>query len=220
MKRTGSQREAIARILKKLGIINITKAADGPSPLGHLIGNLFRKRNIVVPKIQLLPLKNIRIQQLVDAGFNCPAFQSWPRGGLKLEELRSFWKKYSRVSLRNYREENILEETPKLPVVYDQDDWNFIADFCRRYNEEYHTLVNEALPLKDSLTAGNIVLLDAERYAVVYFEGYGTPRDVDTDEKSSKLKMYLRRFGVKPPEWVPEGVQKPIGQLQKFLPDF
>ena len=58
---------------------------------------------------------------------------------------------------------------------------------------------------------GNIILLDAERYVVSYFEGYGTPRDVDD---KPKLKVYLRSANELAPEWTPKKLEEIVLELQ------
>ena len=216
MRRTRHERQAFGRRLRGLGtnLFNLFRAADSPSPLRNWLGQMLLK-NAAATSEQLLPLKHVRLQELADAGFNCADFRFWPKNKLDVAELREFWQKQGRISLRNFREETALEQTPKLPVAYDRSDWSAILDFCRRYNREYHTLVNEALPLKDSLYAGNIILLDEEHYVVSYFEGYGTPRDVD-DKEHPELKVYVRKFGVAVPSWAPELFAELAAKLQSF----
>ncbi len=214
MKRTRHQRKAFGRLFQKLGsVTDIIRAADAPSFFRSWLGHILLKNISQKPQMQILPLKHTRLEQLAEAGFNCPDFCYWLRGELNPLELKDFLEKYGRISLRNVTEERLLEQTPKLPVEYDQNDWDFISDFCSKYNRQYHTLVNEALPLKDSLIAGNIILLDPERYVVSYFEGYGTPRDVD-DKGSSELKVYLRPFNTPVPEWAPKKLEELVAQLQ------
>lgn len=220
MRRTRHQRKAFGRLFQKLGgLTDIVSAADAPAFFRSWLAGLLLKKNPGKPQMQVLPLKHVRLRQLAEAGFNCPDFRYWLRGELNIPELKSFWEKHGRLSLRNVREEVLLEQTPKLPVAYDKEDWGFIADFCEHHNRQYHTLVNEALPLRDSLVAGNIILLDAERYVVSYFEGYGTPRDVD-EKPSSELRVYLRPFDARVPEWAPHGLEELVARLQASHPSF
>lgn len=201
--RSRNQRRAYGRWLrKKFGLtLKLMRSADSPSVVGSWLAKIAGKETFLGTKALLLPPKHIRLQELADAGFNCPESRFWLRGRLDIQELAEFFDKHHRISLRNFTEETVGEETPKLPVAYDQSDWGSIVEFCRRHNRAYHTLVNRALPLGDSALAGNIIL-DAKRYFVCYFEGYGTPRDVD--DKVSELRVYMRQFGSKGPQWIPE----------------
>lgn len=221
MGRTRHQRKAFERLCRKLGLSNIIKAVDAPAPFRSWLANIILRYVPRESPAMILPLKHIRLQQLADESFNVPVFHYWLRGELKnrISELEDFWKKHGRISLRNVTEEKILDQTPKLPVKYDQSDWDSISDFCLRHNEQYHTLVNEALPLRDSLMAGNIILLDSERYVVSYFEGYGTPRDVD-DKPSSELKIYLCSSRDQAPGWAPRQLEELVPRLQMFRTDF
>ncbi len=219
MVRTRHQRKTLARLIEKFGINNIFRAIDGPSGFRKRLVEVLMKDPYSKPQKQILPLKHIRLQELLDAGINCPPFLYWLRGEIKIGELKDFWKKHGRISLRTVTEEINLQPTPKLPVAYDKSDWGFITGFCIEHNIKYHTLVNAALPLEDSLLAGNIILLDPDHYIVSYFEGYGTPRDVD-DKDFSELKVYLRSFGNLVPAWAPPQIDEIIGKLKEFKPDF
>lgn len=220
MRTTRHQRQAFGRLLRKLGsAAMIIRAADAPSSLRSRLGRVLLRKIPEEPQRQMLPLKHVRLQQLYEAGLNCPPFRFWLRGELNPEELQEFLRMHGRISLRNFTEERILDPTPELPVAYDRSDWNFILDFCRRYNRQYHTLVNEALPLSDSLLAGNVIVLDAERYMVAYFEGYGTPRDVSA-KVSSELKVYLRPFDAPAPQGVPQQIEEIVAKVRAFRPDF
>ncbi len=220
MARTRNQRRGFGRYIRTHfpGATRFIRAADGHTVLGTWISRMLLAPNEKLVAPQMLPLKHVRLQELADAGFNCPDFRFWLRNQLRLPELEAFYKKQGSISLRTVTEENPLEETPKLPVAYDVSDWGSIAHFCGRYNRQYHTLVNEALPLRDSIYAGNIVLLDSRRYLISYFEGYGTPRDVD--DKTSELNVFLRAFGVEAPNWIPESIRMLGERFEGFRPDF
>lgn len=214
MTQTRHQRKAFGRLFRKLGgATKIISAVDAPSSFRSWLANILLRDISTEPPAQILPLKHVRLQQLADARINTPSFRYWLRGELNPAELKAFLRSHGRISLRNVREERLLEETPKLPVEYDKSDWDFIIDFCSKHNRQYHTLVNEALPLSDSLMAGNIILLGSGKYIVSYFEGYGTPRDVD-DKSSAELKVYLRPFDTEGPIWAPRIFEGLVAQLQ------
>lgn len=219
MKHNRHQRQAFGRVQhKQRKSIKLICPVEIPLSQKNLCGSLLSKIKKSETNIQLLPLKHLRLQELADSGFNCPDFRFWLRGTLNIAELREFLKIHKKISLRNFTEENVLAETPKLPVAYGKNDWNFIEEFCGRNNTQYHTLVNQFLPPDESLLAGNIILLDDTRYAVSCFEGPGTPRDVD--DKVSELKVCQRKFNEPPPKWVPETLKNLVSKLKTFRPDF
>lgn len=219
MKETRHKRQAFGRRLhKERGALRLVCPVEIPSATRNRCGAVLLKEVTGNQQAQILPLKHRRLQELAEAGFNCPDSQFWLRGQLNTTELREFFKRYGRISLRNFTEENALAETPKLPVAYGRNDWGFIEEFCERNNALYHTLVNQFLPPDESLVAGNIILLDSKRYAVSCFEGSGTPRDVD--DKISELKVYQRNFVDSPPTWVPRTLEELVAQLRKFHPNF
>ncbi|MBI2109384.1 MAG: hypothetical protein HYT93_04425 [Parcubacteria group bacterium] len=220
MKQTRNQRRAFGRFINKhfKSATRIIRVADGHAIIGSWLARLLLRKSSNYSLERMLPLKHLRLQELAHAGFNCADFRFWLRNELSVEELTVFFARHGRISLRNFTEEDPLKETPKLPVAYDVDSIDTVLRFCNKHNENYHTLVNEALPLKDSLLAGNIVLLDNARYLVSYFKGYGTPRDVD--EKTSELHVFLRRFGSRAPDWAPESLRLLGDQLASFRSDF
>lgn len=228
MGKSRCDRSALGRRLRQLrgSTIHTVGAGDNPEAVNLLGGPLIRRTSVKRPselETQVLPLKNVRLKQLVDARFNCPDFLSFLRGELNVVEnvakLKEFWKKHGRITLRNFKEERLLDPTPKLPVAYDKSEWTFILAYCKTNNQQYHTLVNEALPLSDSRIAGNILLCDEENHAVSYFEGHGTPRYID-EGRAVELKGYRQRFGGKTPQWVPQEIEELVAQLREFRPDF
>ncbi len=150
---------------------------------------------------QEYPLKHIRLQQLSDAGFNVANFICFPPQTLKghEEELRAFLAKHSTISCRHFHQDEKVHF--KCPVKYEQTDFNTILDFCLSNNEgtneaktAFYTLCNEAINLKDSICAGNILVLNEQAYFIEYFNGPGTPRDIET-KGPDELKTYSKTIG-------------------------
>ncbi len=214
--------ERVASRIRKSTLLSLG-AADKPEQVNKAFRPLIFKEAVEGSAAVIFPLKDARLNELVRAGFNCPRFRSWPRGKLDLQELREFREllRVARqgISLRNFREEKILEPTPMLPVAYDQTDWAFIEKFCTEHNRNFHTLVNEGLPLNDSEFAGKILLRSDETYTVSCFEGYGTPRFVD-DGTAKSVKVYHQKFGLRPPEGIPESVEALVLRLKSFRENF
>lgn len=215
MTRTRNQRRAFGRIVRNLGAGRIMRAIDGAPRLGSWLTSLLQKAPTENSQRQFLPLKHIRLQQLVDRGFNYVDFRFWLRGELNILELKKFFDVHGSISLRTFTEERVDQETPKLPVAYDMHDWDSILEFCMCHNRQYHTLVNQSLPLQHSRMAGNIVI-DGDWVTLNAFEGYGTPRDVD--ERVSRLKIHQGMFGEAMAEWVPRELVELTAQLRDFQP--
>lgn len=162
------------------------------------------------------PLKHLRLQQLSDAGFNVADFICFPPNTLlgREEELRVFLKKHGRISCRHFHAD---EKTHfKCPVLYDQTDFETILAFCSEHNKQYYTLCNEAINLKDSICAGNILVLNEETYFVEYFYGPGTPRDIES-KGPDELKTYNRTMGqLSQGEPPPEEIRRMAFNARKF----
>ncbi|MEY4722737.1 MAG: hypothetical protein RLZZ324_250 [Candidatus Parcubacteria bacterium] len=218
MTRTRNQRRAFGRFIMKHFPEGwrLTRFADGHAVIGNWLSRAFVGTPPVAPQPQHLPLKHTRLADLEHAGFNVADHRAWLRGELDEPALEAFLRQHGSISLRNFREETPGEPTPKLPVEYEQTDWHHVREFCREYNRQYHTLVNQALPLGESLYAGNVILMDDARYVVSYFQGYGTPRDVDATP-NGKLNVFMRSFGDAPPH-VPEGLRDIGERFKTFLP--
>lgn len=144
--------------------------------------------------IQEYPLKHVRLEQLSGAGFNVANFICFPPHTLKGREaeLRAFFTKHGRISCRHFHENE--KEHFKCPVKYDQTDFDVILAFCLENNEEFYTLCNEAINLKDSICAGNILVLNEQAVWVEYFYGPGTPRDLE-GKGPDELKTYGKTIG-------------------------
>ncbi len=146
------------------------------------------------------PLKHIRLGQLSQAGFNVADFICFTPNTLRgrEEELRDFLTKHRRISCRHFHQD---EKTHfKCPVKYDQTAFDTILTFCLANNEgdnevktPFYTLCNEAIDLKDSTCAGNVLVHDENNYFIEYFYGPGTPRDVE--KNVDRLKSYSKSFG-------------------------
>ncbi len=156
------------------------------------------------------PLKNVRLKQLHDAGFNIADFACWAPGQLNPEELRTFLNKHGRISCRHFHQD---EKTYfKCPVLYDQTNFDTVLAFCSEHNQKFYTLCNEAIKLDDSICAGNILVLNLDTYFVEYFHGSGTPRDVEKkappELKTYSKSGYTPAEGDRPPSEVLELVLK------------
>lgn len=221
VKRTGSMREArkrkfdqsleVARNLfgKSMSESRLRRIAE------TMVGRPARKLT------QRFPLKHERLAQLARAGFNVADYRAWPCGQLNTEELRDFFGEYKTLSLRNFIAETGRPDdpSPRLPFLKEQGDWEAILKFCGETNVFYHTLVNEAIPADDALYAGNVVLLDPDRYVISYAVG-GTPRDVDEklESWSPDVRMFMRTRGAKPSDNVPAELHA-VGEMAlSFLP--
>ena len=123
------------------------------------------------------PLKVRRIEQLDEVNLNVADFICFPPGQLRAAELEDFSRKFRAVSCRTFAADEDKEF--KTPVKYDISDFEEVLEFATAQNRKYFVLVNEALPLKDSIIAGNIYFTSASDFIVEYFRGPGTPRDVD-----------------------------------------
>lgn len=80
------------------------------------------------------PLKHIRLQQLVEAGFNVADFLCFPPRTLagREKELEAFLQKHGRISCRHFHDNE--KQYFKCPVLYDQTDFKKIVEFCLRHN--------------------------------------------------------------------------------------
>ncbi len=174
---------------------------------------------------QEYPLKHVRLAELYKAGFNVADFICFPPNTLRgrEEELRAFLTKHGTISCRHFHEN---EKTHfKCPVKYEQTDFDTILAFCMANNYgnneqgiPFYTLCNEAINLQDSICAGNILVLDERNYFVEYFNGPGTPRDIES-KGADELKIYTRNFGAPtqgtPP---PEIVRQMAFKASKYRP--
>lgn len=215
MTRTRNQRRAFGRIIQRLGVGHIMCAIDGAPRVGSWLGRIMQRIPDEAPQRQLLPLKHIRLRELANQGFNYVDFRFWLRNTLNISELKEFFETHGSISLRTFTEERLDQETPKLPVAYSMRDWDSILEFCVRNNHQYHTLVNQSLPLEHSLLAGRIVI-DGKWVSLDAFEGYGTPRDAD--ERISRLKVHQGTFGDPMSDWVPQELAEVAVRLRDFQP--
>lgn len=168
------------------------------------------------------PLKHIRLQQLYDFGLNVANFICFPPHTLRgrEEELKVFLAKHGTISCRHFHQDE--RNHFKCPVKYEQTDFDTILAFCLANNEgdnetktAFYTLCNEAINLKDSICAGNILVLNDKAYCIEYFYGPGTPRDIE--ENPDKLKTYGKIEG-QPAEGEkpPDGVMRMVLGARKF----
>lgn len=147
------------------------------------------------------PLKHIRLEQLHQAGINVADFICFPPRTLRgrEEELRAFFAKHGTISCRHFHENEKVYF--KCPVKYDQTDFDTILAFCLANNEgnneaktAFYTLCNEAINVKESICAGNILVLNEYSVWIEYFYGPGTPRDTES-KGPDELKTYGKTMG-------------------------
>ena len=168
------------------------------------------------------PLKNVRLQQLSDAGFNVADFICFEPHVLKhgRGELETFLKKHGRISCRHFHADE--SKYFKCPVLYDQSDIESVLAFCLANNEggneakvAYYTLCNQALTLSDSIYAGNILIRSDREYAIEFFKGKGTPRDLEA-KNADEIVYFEREFGKPMPSNVPGEIQLLRTSLNRF----
>ncbi len=123
------------------------------------------------------PPKVRRLEQLDELGINIADFVCFAPNELDVAELRRFCTKYKIVSCRTFAQDEDKEF--KTPVKYEIADHDEVERFARTQNTKYFVLVNEALPLRDSVIAGNIYFNSLTDFVCEYFRGPGTPRDID-----------------------------------------
>lgn len=161
------------------------------------------------------PLKHKRLEQLSQAGLNVADFICFhPRTLVgREEELKVFFAKYGRVSCRHFHDDE--SKHYKCPVLYDEANIKNILAFCREHNQTYYTLCNEAFTLSDSIFAGNILIRSKREYAIEYFSGEGTPRDIESINPA-RIKYFERIFGNPMPSDIPETIQNLRVSLNNF----
>ncbi len=136
------------------------------------------------------PLKVQRLEQLDSYGLNIADFICFPPGELNAAEVRSFCNKYKSVSCRTFAADENKEF--KTPVKYEISDVNDVLAFAKAQNKRYFVLINEALPLSDSVIAGNLYFNSQFDFLCEYFKGPGTPRDIDS---KPLLRVDSQHFG-------------------------
>ena len=164
------------------------------------------------------PLKNVRLQQLYDAGFNIADFVCWPPGRLDLTELKTFFEKHNgRISLRHFPADEFMKHaTPFFP---DQTDWDTIQKIAVEHNKDLYCLYNEVIAPSDAIFTANIILLDERNYKIEYFEGPGTPKDIERGTVKN-LKIFERQIGVPMDPNVPEELKRAASYFKSFESTF
>lgn len=99
-------------------------------------------------------------------------------------------------------------------------NWQGILGFCRKNNAKWFLLINEAIKLHDAECTALIKILDGSDYEVEYFEGGGSPRDIET-KTAAGLKHFGRilgrTYGERKPKLM-EVISKLIGFQRNFRP--
>jgi hypothetical protein len=151
------------------------------------------------------PLKVRRLEQLDELGLNVADFICFPPKQLKVSELKDFCAAHESVSCRTFAAEE--DKDFKTPVKYEINNFEEVIAFAKQHNEKYFVLVNEAIPLKDSLFAGNLMFNSPEDFLCEYFRGEGTPRDLE----NRRVFRAIRRDDIAQP-W--------LGQLLELVNRF
>lgn len=164
------------------------------------------------------PLKSRRLEQLDETGFNVADFVCFLPETLKsrTEYLKAFLEKHGRISCRHFHEDEKAHF--KCPVLYDQTDFDDILAFCLEHNQHFYTLCNEAINTRESICAGNILIMNEQTVFVEYFYGPGTPRDIET-KGHDELKIFSRTLG-QPTEGErpPDEVLRLVYEARRFRP--
>ncbi len=162
------------------------------------------------------PLKNKRLQQLYDAGFNIADFICFPPHQLDPVRMEKFFERYKKkggISLRHFHQDE--NRFFKCPVKYEVTDWKTALNFCQEHNQQFYSLINQAIPLSDAIYGDNIWLLDNTGFMVEYFEGPGSPRDTE----SKQLKHFRREIGQPLPEGTPQELVHLGSLFRNFIPE-
>ena len=149
---------------------------------------------------------------------------------LKIGELRNFCSKFRSVSCRTFAADE--DKSFKTPVKYEIPTVKEVIEFAQAQNKKYFVLVNEALPLKDSVIAGNIYLSSRTDFVIEYFNGPGTPRDIDSkplkridsqhfgsfpNSGLDPLPEFVSRLGIHPAIFEFSLYPYPVGRLKQRL---
>jgi hypothetical protein len=171
-----------------------------------------------------------RLEQLHDAGLNVADFICFAPKELKIGELRNFCSKFRSVSCRTFAADE--DKSFKTPVKYEIPTVKEVIEFAQAQNKKYFVLVNEALPLKDSVIAGNIYLSSRTDFVIEYFNGPGTPRDIDSkplkridsqhfgsfpNSGLDPLPEFVSRLGIHPAIFEFSLYPYPVGRLKQRL---
>ena len=103
------------------------------------------------------------------AGLNVVDFVCFYPDELDEVELREFCSRFKAVSCRTFSADEDKEF--KTPVKYEISSFDDVLEFARLQNKRYFLLVNQALPLKDSVIAGNIYFNNRHDFAACSFSG-------------------------------------------------
>lgn len=151
------------------------------------------------------PPKHVRLEQIYEAGFNIADFICFPPGKMNEQKLRKFFAKHGKISCRHFHDDE--NRNFKCPFLRDVTDVEAAVAFCKENNKLYYSLCNENLVTADSLYAGNVMLYDDRNYLIEYFEGKGTPRDMES-MSPGKIKSFRRKIGEPMDPASPEALRK------------
>jgi hypothetical protein len=161
------------------------------------------------------PLKHVRLQQIYEAGFNVADFICFPPNEFNEDLLRSFFAKHGKVSCRHFHSDE--KRNFACPFLRDVTDVEKAVNFCKEHNRTYFSLINENLVTADSIYAGNVWLKDDRNYLIEYFEGPGTPRDLENMD-ADRIKHFKREIGEPMDQSAPEALKRLAYNFQKLVP--
>lgn len=139
-------------------------------------------------------------------------FSASGTGRRKTEEV---FFKHGKISCRHFHADEFKKNA--CPFLRDVTDVEAAVAFCREHNQAYFSICNENLVTADSLFAGNIWLKDDRNYLIEYFEGKGTPRDLE-HMRPEKIKRLTREIGQPMDPSAPEALKKIAFHFQKLVP--
>ncbi len=162
------------------------------------------------------PLKNVRLKQLEEAGFNVADWIYFPPNELDLVQLKEFFDKHGKLSCRTFHADE--KRHFKGPFKFDVASFKEVATFCAENNKNWFTLCNEVLPEEKEGFTGNIRLEDRISYMVEYWDGCESPRNIE-HKSAEELKRFHREFGIPLPEDAPRPLVEIAGRFGHFLPE-
>jgi len=138
------------------------------------------------------PRKHERLQDMLGNGLNVADFICFEPNQLEEKKIEKFFEKHRKVSIRHFHEDEV--RFPKCPVLYDADNLKKVIEFAKENNKRFYTLINQSISVRDSLFCGTIFWIDDglrdRKFIMEYFNGIGTPRDIEKKNQSQLIHQY------------------------------